>query len=103
MEERWEDVPGLPLYAVSSYGTVLNKETGRELKPDADSRGYRKVRLYEGKGRRRHYYVHRLVAEAFFLNYQDGIAVHFKNDDFGDCSVLNLTLEEKKRCRPRES
>lgn len=91
LEERWVEVDGLERYAVSSYGRVINQERGNELKPSPDKNGYMRVGLSKN-GTVYHVYVHRLVAFAFFLNYQAGIEVLHKNGDLSDNSVLNLKL-----------
>lgn len=103
VEEKWEDVKDFPNYAVSNYGTVINKNTNRELKPWRTPAGYLTINLYYGTGKKKkRFLLHRLVAEAFFLNYSDGHAVVFENNNFEDCSVKNITLSVKK-CRLRES
>jgi len=91
LDEYWVTFDALPNYAVSNYGTVLNVNRDRELKPFPDANGYLRVVLYH-KGIRHEVYVHRLVARAFFLNYQEGVEVKHINDDKNDNSVLNLTL-----------
>lgn len=97
IDEFWVKFEGLPNYAISNYGTVLNVKTNRELKPSPDKNGYLRVALYH-KGIRYDVYIHRLVARAFFLNYEDGIEVKHVNGDKTENTVLNLTLGEKK-CR----
>lgn len=47
MEEHWEVIEDFPLYLVSSYGQVLNRETGRLLKQSANNRGILKVGMYK--------------------------------------------------------
>lgn len=93
IEEVWVSVPiqGLEHYEVSSYGRVINKERGNELRPSPDKNGYLRVGL-SYKGNVKFFQIHRLVAEAFFLNYKSGIEVKHKNNDLNDNSVLNLTL-----------
>lgn len=96
LEEFWVTFDLLPNYAVSNYGTVLNVKRDRELKPSPDKNGYLRVSLYHNCVRHE-VYVHRLVAKAFFLNYEDGVEVLHKSEDKTDNSVLNLTLG--KGCR----
>lgn len=91
-EELWVPIEGFPNYEISNYGRVVNIKTEHELqithtkyKPDT-------VRLYRN-GKMRQFYVHRLVAQAFFLNYRDDIEVLRLNPyAIHDNSVLNLTL-----------
>lgn len=97
LEEQWVTLELLPNYAISNYGRVLNINSGRELKPTPDKKGYMRVALYH-KGERHDAFIHRLVAECYFLNYREGIEVKHKNNDKSDNGVFNLTLG--KGCRP---
>lgn len=91
-DERWVILDAIPKYSISSYGRVVNNETGYELKHSINPITKRlKVRLSHN-GIKYDVYVHRLVARCFFVNYQDNIEVLHKSGDFSDCSVLNLTL-----------
>lgn len=92
MDEVFVQVDGYPNYVISNYGTILNEKFDRELTATTDRRdGLRKVTLYKN-GIGKEYYIHRLVAKAFFVNYEDHRPVLFINDDPMDCSVLNLTI-----------
>lgn len=51
-------------YKISSFGEIMNSETGQPLKTFTDSKGYLKVGLWV-EGKYHQFYVHRLVAEAF--------------------------------------
>lgn len=90
LDEIWVEV-GIGAYEVSNFGRVMNGRTGRDLKPSPDKNGYHRVALHHG-GKRHDVYVHRLVARAFFLNYERGVEVKHKNEDKSDNTVLNLTL-----------
>lgn len=73
-------------YEVSSYGKVRNSNSGRLLKLD-DSNGYKRANIFIN-GKRKAYFVHRLVAMAFipnpdklpFINHKDEI----KDNNFVD-------------------
>lgn len=99
LDEVWVTVDGLERYAVSNFGRVINQERGNELKPSADKNGYLRVGLSRN-GVVYHIPVHRLVAFAFFLNYESGIEVEHKNGIKSDNTVLNLTLGDD--CRTRD-
>ena len=101
LEEFWVAVELLPNYEVSNYGRVINVRTQRELKACANSGGYRHVKLYY-KGIPYSVYVHRLVAMAFFVDYEEGIEVKHINENLDDNGVFNLTIGSKK-VRQRES
>lgn len=66
MKEEWRDVVGAEkFYKVSSYGNIVNKLTGKRLKP-SKSGSYNHIQLRYGVNK--NYLVHRLVAEAFIPN-----------------------------------
>lgn len=91
LDEVWVAIDGLERYAVSNYGRVVNQDRGNELTPSPDKNGYLRVGLSRN-GVVYYVMVHRLVAFAFFLNYEKGIEVKHKNGDLNDNAVLNLTL-----------
>jgi len=91
LDELWVGFEDFPNYEVSNYGRVVNIRTGRDLRPSVDFNGFHHVALYH-KGLRTDVMVHRLVAKAFFLNYQDGLEVKHINEDRNENTVLNLTL-----------
>ncbi len=63
-EEIFRDIDGFANYAVSNHGYVINKKSGRILKPGADQNGHLLVSLHNrGKGHSK--LLHRLVAQAF--------------------------------------
>lgn len=76
-DERWRHIPfpGVDHYEVSTLGRVRNIDTGQVLKPwkgyGKNGKYYLKVSLYD-RGERKCYFVHRLVAFAFFeIDHQD--------------------------------
>lgn len=98
MNEIWKPVVGYEgLYEVSNLGRVksLNyNHTGKEglLSLVPDKNGYSKVGLCKN-GKRKPYYVHRLVAEAFIPNPNNLPEVNHKIDNFehrSDNRVENL-------------
>ena len=98
IEEHWVIVDGWPNYEVSNYGRVVSIRTEKE-RVQIPINGFLFLVLFkDGKGTG--WYVHRLVAQAFFLNYDDDHEVKHINGDKHDNTVLNLTLGPKK-ARPR--
>lgn len=104
-KEIWKDVIGYEdVYQVSSVGRVKSLHPGKHrygrMLCHRMSRGYPRVTLSR-RGKKRHIYVHRLVAEAFLgpppsPEYQ----VNHKNGDKTDPRPENLewvTLEENVR------
>lgn len=80
-------------YEIDTQGRVFsivinNSYRGKQIKPYVKS-GYHAVDLYKDK-KCRHFYVHRLVAEAFIPNVNGYKEVNHKNCDHFDNSVENL-------------
>lgn len=100
LDEYWVGFETFPDYRISNYGRVLNIRTGQELKPVVMENDYLYVKLVNTEtGFIHNGPIHRLVAKAFFLNFDADRAVDFINGDKHDCTVLNLTLSQK-RVRP---
>lgn len=97
-DENWECIVDFPNYIITDHGRVFNLKTGRELKPGKNYSSVRKNRTYTtcyvnlcANGKRKKFYVHRLVANAF-LDKPDGIdlVVNHKNHNTSDNRVENL-------------
>lgn len=92
VEELFVEIPYFTDYAVSNYGVVLNVKTGIEVHQWALTReGRLKVRI-PVRAAYADFYVESLVAEAFFVDYEPGIDIYYKNGNKLDCTVLNLTF-----------
>lgn len=93
MRENWVEIEGYPNYAVSNLGRVLNIQRDTILKARPNDEGYLRVSL-SNNGLVRDFYVHRLVAAAFFTGYDPrGQVFHF-NEDKEDCSVDNIRMKK---------
>ena len=91
-EEVFVDIEDFPNYIVSNYGRVINKKFDRDLTPIVDKRdGALKIRLYKN-GLYTDLLLHRIVAKAFFVNYDDEREVILMNGVKSDCSVTNITI-----------
>lgn len=99
-EEHFVPIEGYKNYEVSNYGRVCNVRTGADLKPRSDSSGFQNVILY-GYGKPKNFGVHRLVAQAFFVDFNDDIEVKHISGDKTDNSVRNLTLGAPLRIKVR--
>lgn len=94
LEELWVPIEGYPDYMVSNYGGIYDE--AEDVSVDTyEKSGVLTVRL-EVDGDEVTFLVKRLVAEAFFQNYEHGLPVYHLNGDQTDCSVLNLTLGTEK-------
>lgn len=67
-------------YEVTTTGDVINTKTGRVLKPFKCKKGYLQVSLYKN-GKKKHFLIHRLVAEAFIPNHNSLPCVNHKDED----------------------
>ena len=92
--EKWLTIRNHPDYEVNNLGDVRNKKTNRILKPQLNrTDGYYRVAL---NGKR--YYVHRLVADAFFDGDHDKIDVNHI-----DGNRLNNKLSNLEWCTRKEN
>lgn len=93
LEELFVDIEGFPNYIVSNYGRVINRVHGWDLKVFRGHDGHCRVKLYNA-GAPKNKQVHHLVAQAFFVDWEEGLEVLHIIADFDDNSVTNLTLGE---------
>lgn len=80
---------------IRSNGRLDNRK-GKKLKPATDKDGYLRITL-TNYGKRKSYFVHRLVARTFLDNYDDKLQVNHKNGIKNDNRIENLemcTLQE---------
>ena len=95
MNEIWKDIVGYEgLYQISNLGNVksLNyRRTGKEriLNPGNNGCGYLFVILCNN-GKRKHFKIHRLVANAFLENPDNKSDVNHKDEDKTNNNVDNL-------------
>jgi len=104
MTEVWKDIKGYEgLYQVSNMGRVksvertVSRKNGREmpvkeriLKPEINHANYLQVKLYNAIGKRKGFFVHRLVCEAFHENPKNKPQVNHINEDPADNRASNL-------------
>ena len=93
-KEMWKDIddPRIkPIYRISSWGRVINKNTGKILKPDTDKDGYLKYTL-QGYDKKIKVSGHKITA-LYFVNNDDKInknEVNHKNLKKNDNYYENL-------------
>ena len=101
MIEIFKDIEGYEgLYQVSNYGSVKslgNSKTRKEkvLKPFNTTKGYLQVELSK-QGKRKNYYIHRLVAQAFLQNPNNLPEINHKDEDKTNNHVTNLEWCDRK-------
>lgn len=83
-------VSGFERYKVTRDGKVFACHLGKYLTPYNNGIGYMAVKLSDGV-KRRQFYVHRLVAEAY-LGATSGMDVNHKDGDKSNNSVENLEI-----------
>jgi hypothetical protein len=96
MTEEWVAIDGYPNYAVSNLGQVVNIKRDRVLLPRPNDEGHLRVSLSH-EGQVRDFYVRRLVAAAFFTDYDSRQQVFHWNDDKEDNTADNLRLRKQER------
>ena len=109
MIEEWRPIEGYEgLYEVSSYGKVRSLDRyvknghssyrlqkGRVLSPTKDRYGYLFV-ILTCNGKHKMFLVHRLVAQAFIINFDNLLEVNHKDEDKTNNSVENLEWCDRK-------
>ena len=96
MDEIWKDIFYTDIrnnetidfrgkYQVSNLGNVRNVRTNKILKPRKDKDGYLDISL-----KRRHFRIHRLVAEMFIENPNEYDFVNHKDEVVSNNTVENL-------------
>lgn len=97
IDELFVPIEDFPEYQISSYGTVLDANGDEVRRTKCACCDKPKVIMYVLSPYIDKVYlahIERLVAEAFFTDYEDGIQIYQINGDVNDCSVLNLTFTD---------
>lgn len=89
-------IDGYPNYAVSNLGNVANINRGTILTPRPNEDGILRVSLSH-LGQVKDFYVHRLVAAAFFTDYDSRYQVVPVNGVWEDCRASNLHVRRQAR------
>ena len=101
MEEIWAEVEGYPDYVVSNTGKVYSNITERMLAYRISEDGGARVILSKD-GVRREWYVHHLVARAFFGAYKMGVHISHVNGNKKNNHVGNLRVRRRVKDLERE-
>lgn len=97
MKEIWKDIIGYDgLYEVSNTGKVRStnyRHTGKikEISPGDKGNGYLFVDLWKERKRKR-FYIHRLVVQAFIGEIPKGLVVNHKDENPSNNNVDNLEI-----------
>jgi len=89
--EKFKDIEGYEgLYRISSWGRVYNIKREKFVSPEMTKKGYLRVDLYNSKGERKHFKIHRLVADAFIPNENNKPQVNHLDGNKQNNSITNL-------------
>lgn len=102
IEETWVEIDDYPNYMVSDRGQILNIQTDRILRPREARDGSLRVALSD-EGRIREFYIHHIVAKAFYGRIDPGEHVIHINGDKKDNTPQNLRIRKKIREIPLRS
>lgn len=86
-----QEIKNWPGYFIYSDGQVWSSKTNKFLKPQPNSKGYLRVCLSNGK-KKQYIAIHRLVAEAFIVNYDicSKTEINYIDEDITNNNVTNL-------------
>lgn len=96
--EQWKPIKDYEgLYEVSDAGKVRSLKFGKvkELSPGDNGFGYLQVKLRK-EGKRKHFFIHRLVVEAFIGEIHKGLVVNHKDENPKNNNVDNLEICTQK-------
>lgn len=90
-KETWKQITGYSEYQVSSKGRIASKKgrTFKILSPHKNTKGYLRVSI-SNNGNEKKFFVHRLVAQAFCVGYDEGKEVNHINGNKLDNNYNNL-------------
>ena len=94
--KEWKRIKGYERYSISSEGEIMNPQ-GKLMKPFPVGAGYLQVSLWKDCKRKK-FYVHRLVAEAFCEN-----PCSYKEVNHKDGNKKNNCIENLEWCTRAEN
>ena len=96
-DEQWMPTDCTRDYWVSTEGRVWSAKTQKFMKPkQLDGHGHVGIGMYDGKSHVTYKYLHRLMAEAFLPNPNNGPVVRHLNDDPKLNQIDNLAWGTQK-------
>jgi hypothetical protein len=87
--EEWKEIPNYPGYMISNCGNIWSRKLKRILNAQFDKDGYVRNGLWNSMIKN-HYYVHRLVAQAFIPNPENKPTVNHIDGDKKNNHYTNL-------------
>lgn len=94
-EEIWKDIIGFEgRYMISNFGNVKSKKyrhhNNEKILKQEDNYGYKRICLFTKEGKKKHYRIHRLVAEAFIPNPNNYLEINHKDENRTNNCMNNL-------------
>lgn len=83
------------LYGITSCGEVWSYKSKKFLKQEKKDNGYLRVNLYKNKISK-HYYTHKLVAQAYIPNLENKLYVKHKDGNLLNNSFQNLEWTDRE-------
>ena len=84
-------------YEVLDDGKIFNYNTKKFLKPTTNHNGYQRVSLVDNEGKRKWYFVHRIVWEAVTGSpIPKGMQINHRSEDKTENMITNLELVSPK-------
>ena len=100
--EIFKDIAGYEgKYQVTSWGRVYNVDSEKFLRQEETEKGYLRVDLHDGCGKRKRHKVHRLVAKAFLKNPNNLPQVNHIDGNPKNNSFTNLEWTTDKENRDK--
>ena len=92
--EEWKPIKGFEhRYLISSFGRIMNNNTGNMLLQKTTSKGYLYVNLHMDKGTTK-YSVHLLVVETFNSDFNENYDIIHKDGNIINNAYNNLRIEK---------
>ena len=93
---NWKIISGYEKYEISDTGIVRNYLTKNEMVSHRNRDGYYRIKLRDSSGKRKAFYVHRLVYSTFCGEIPEGFEVHHINYDSSKNHLSNLALVTRR-------
>ena len=99
MKEIWRDIPDLKGYQASNYGQIKSLKSNKILSQINNGNGYLYVTI-SINGKRKNYYVHRLIAQTFLKEFDDKKVINHKDYNKQNNNISNLeNISQKENIR----
>ena len=107
--EKYVTLPSYPNYQIYDDGTVIRiahitkygtNASRKPIKACKMANGYYTVMLRDNEGKKKVFYLHRLIWEAFNGEIPDGMEIDHSDTDKANCELSNLLLvSHSQNCR----